>query len=123
MDDVPDTTDEADAPIIVPPPNQILRRTARTKIRKPNLSGDGGGHRFPASRRKTDRPERANSLDAHTSPTDGSSSGHGEVEPSTIPPLPSQRHFCVIQEADLGPSHWSNQSSFEHQRLLVQRNV
>lgn len=91
MDDVPDTTDEADAPIIVPPPNQILRRTARTKIRKPNLSGDGGGHRFPASRRKTDRPERANSLDAHTSPTDGSSSGHGEVEPSTIPPLPSLR--------------------------------
>ena len=94
MDDVPDATDEADAPIIVPPPNQILRRTARTKIRKPNLSGDGGGHRFPASRRKSGRPERANSvenLENVTSPTDGSSSGHGEIEPSTIPPLPIPR--------------------------------
>lgn len=92
MDDVPDTTDEADAPIIVPPPNQILRRTARTKIRKPNLSGDGGGHRFPASRRGSGRPERANSVDNVTSPIDDlSSSGHGEVEPSIIPPPPIPR--------------------------------
>ena len=44
-------SDEADAPIIVPPPGQILRRAARTKIRKQNLPGDGGGHRFGSTRR------------------------------------------------------------------------
>ncbi|KAE8259730.1 hypothetical protein A4X13_0g812 [Tilletia indica] len=33
--------DEADAPIIVPLPGQILRRAARTKVRKTSLSGDG----------------------------------------------------------------------------------
>lgn len=44
--------DEQDAPIAIPQrPGQILRRTARTKIRKPGLQGDGGGHRFPASRK------------------------------------------------------------------------
>ncbi|KAI5123522.1 hypothetical protein M0805_006682 [Coniferiporia weirii] len=89
MDDVPDTTDEADAPIIVPPPGKILQRTARTKIRKPNLSGDGGGHRFPASRKKP--TGRAASIDNTASPTDGSSSGHGEIEPFSIPPPPSRR--------------------------------
>ncbi|KAG8926631.1 hypothetical protein FRC01_008609, partial [Tulasnella sp. 417] len=51
MDDIPSTVDEADEPIIVPRPGQILRRTARTKIRKPGLVGDGGGHRFGPSRR------------------------------------------------------------------------
>ncbi|EJD07286.1 uncharacterized protein FOMMEDRAFT_15989 [Fomitiporia mediterranea MF3/22] len=96
MDDVPDTTDDADAPIIVPPRNQILRRTARTKIRKPNLSGDGGGHRFPASRRKS--AGRANSVDVITSPTDGSSSGHGEIEPSVIPPPPRRRKTLEPEE-------------------------
>ncbi|KZT59828.1 hypothetical protein CALCODRAFT_507203 [Calocera cornea HHB12733] len=50
IDDIAEV-DEADAPIIVPRPGQILRRAARTKIRKPSLSGDGGGHRFPASRK------------------------------------------------------------------------
>lgn len=51
IDDIPSTGDEADEPIIVPRPGQILRRTARTKIRKPGLVGDGGGHRFGPSRR------------------------------------------------------------------------
>ncbi|CAD6926174.1 unnamed protein product [Tilletia caries] len=37
--------DEADAPIIVPLPGQILRRAARTKVRKTSLSGDGRGSR------------------------------------------------------------------------------
>ncbi len=40
------SVDENDAPIIIPPRGQILRRTARTKIRKAHLPGDGGGHRF-----------------------------------------------------------------------------
>lgn len=32
-------------------PNSILRRSARTRIRKANLPGDGGGHRFASTRR------------------------------------------------------------------------
>ena len=47
MDDLP--ADDADAPIIVP--RQTLQRAQRTKIRKPGLPGDGGGHRFAATRR------------------------------------------------------------------------
>ncbi|KAI0032293.1 hypothetical protein K488DRAFT_78544 [Vararia minispora EC-137] len=50
MDNVPDMGDEADAPIIVPRPGQILRRAARTKIRKPGQTGEGA-HRFNATRR------------------------------------------------------------------------
>ncbi len=69
--------DEADAPIIVPPPGQILRRAARTKIRKPGLQGDGGGHRFPASRRGTAK----HAQDQRTS-SDVSSSDHGDAEPA-----------------------------------------
>ncbi|KAM0786275.1 hypothetical protein ACM66B_001755 [Microbotryomycetes sp. NB124-2] len=41
----------SDSPLVVHSPGQILRRTARTKIRKPGLGGDGGGHRFGPSRR------------------------------------------------------------------------
>lgn len=78
MDDVPDT-DDADAPIIVPRPNQILRRAARTKIRKPGLPGDGNGHRFPATRRKPSaRTETADSV-----------GDKGENE-SERPPVPAQ---------------------------------
>lgn len=42
---------DSDSPLIVHSPGQILRRTARTKIRKAGLVGDGGGHRFGPSRR------------------------------------------------------------------------
>jgi len=47
--DMPDLGDEADAPIIVPKPGQILRRSARTKIRKPGQTGEGA-HRFQTTR-------------------------------------------------------------------------
>jgi hypothetical protein len=43
--------DEADSPLLAHAPGTILRRTQRTKIRKASLPGDGGGHRFPATRR------------------------------------------------------------------------
>jgi len=33
MDNMPDPGEDADSPIIVPRPGQILRRAARTKIR------------------------------------------------------------------------------------------
>ncbi|KAH9032764.1 hypothetical protein EDB85DRAFT_1954036 [Lactarius pseudohatsudake] len=51
-DAMPDPGDDADAPIIVPRPGQILRRAARTKIRKPGQTGEGA-HRFNATRRGT----------------------------------------------------------------------
>ena len=69
--------DEADAPIIVPPPGQILRRTARTKIRKPGLPGDGGGHRFGSSRRAN--TNNAPATDPRSS-SDMSSSDHGDSD-------------------------------------------
>ncbi|KAG6891223.1 hypothetical protein C0995_008475 [Termitomyces sp. Mi166 len=74
MDEMPNIVDEADAPIIVPPPGQILRRAARTKIRKAGSSGDSGGHRFGGSRRK---PTRAQTIQPRTS-DDVSSSDHGD---------------------------------------------
>ncbi|CAE7082838.1 unnamed protein product [Rhizoctonia solani] len=81
-DALPDT-DEADSPIIVPRPGQILRRAARTKIRKPNLPGDGGGHRFASTR----RAQRTNSASALLS-TDRSESDHTtESEPHAPPPV------------------------------------
>lgn len=51
LDSMPEMGDEADVPIIVPPPGQILRRTARTRIRKPGLPADGASHRFGSARR------------------------------------------------------------------------
>ena len=47
---MPDPGEDADAPIVVPRPGQILRRTARTKIRKQGQTGEGA-HRFNATRR------------------------------------------------------------------------
>ena len=53
--DMPDLGDEADAPIIVPKPGQILRRSARTKIRKPGQTGEGA-HRFQTRSRRVSGP-------------------------------------------------------------------
>ncbi|KAF8623220.1 hypothetical protein AX15_006455 [Amanita polypyramis BW_CC] len=87
MQDVPDIADEADSPIIVPPPGQILRRAARTKIRKPGLPGDGGGHRFSSTRRAQVRAATA-PLEPRTS-SDRSSSEHGEsIESVSATPEP-----------------------------------
>ena len=52
MDDIPPMPDEADAPIIIPPPGQILRRAARTKIRKASVLVVGEGRGFSARRRR-----------------------------------------------------------------------
>ncbi|PPQ90736.1 hypothetical protein CVT25_010125 [Psilocybe cyanescens] len=84
MDEIPDMGDEADAPIIVPPPGQILRRAARTKIRKPGLPGDGGGHRFGASRRGPSANATPPVPSEHRTSSDVSSSDHGDSDHSTI---------------------------------------
>ncbi|KAK2463627.1 hypothetical protein APHAL10511_004378 [Amanita phalloides] len=82
IEEVPDIVDEADSPIIVPPPGQILRRAARTKIRKPGLPGDGGGHRFASTRRVQARAATA-PLEPRSS-SDRSSSDHGESLESVL---------------------------------------
>lgn len=78
MDNVPEMGDEADAPIIVPPPGQILRRAARTKIRKPGLPGDGNGHRFGSTKRGIRAATLPPTADQRTS-SDFSSSDHGDT--------------------------------------------
>ncbi|KAF8202463.1 hypothetical protein BJ912DRAFT_1110755 [Pholiota molesta] len=84
MDEMPEMGDEADAPIIVPPPGQILRRAARTKIRKSGLPGDGGGHRFAASRRGGQaKPSQAPTAEQRTS-SEISSSDHGDADSSIV---------------------------------------
>ncbi|TFK71636.1 hypothetical protein BDN72DRAFT_957926 [Pluteus cervinus] len=77
MDNLSDMPDEADAPIIVPLPGQIVRRAARTKIRKPGLPGDGNGHRFGARRGVSARAAVPTNTEARTS-SDRSSSDHSE---------------------------------------------
>ncbi|KAJ7281622.1 hypothetical protein C8J57DRAFT_79531 [Mycena rebaudengoi] len=72
-----DESDEADQPIVVAPPGQFLRRAARTKIRKPGLPGDGGGHRFGASRRGPSA-RSATSPGLQRTSSDVSSSDHGD---------------------------------------------
>lgn len=92
MDDMPDPGDDADAPIIVPRPGQILRRTARTKIRKPGTSE--GPHRFTSARARRGSGARAATTEGRTS-SDVSSSDHGDEPPkrrradSDIPELPA----------------------------------
>jgi len=78
MDDLTDMDDDADAPIVVPPRDKALRRTARTKIRKVGLPGDGGGHRFASSRRNK-KASQPPSVEPRTS-SDLSTSDHGEAE-------------------------------------------
>jgi hypothetical protein len=94
MDNIPEMGDEADAPIIVPPPGQILRRAARTKIRKPGLPGDGGGHRFGSTRRG--QSVRAATMEPRTS-SDISSSGDSAESVTT-----TQRRRTFSDE---GPTH------------------
>ncbi|KAJ6591649.1 hypothetical protein DFH09DRAFT_1244702 [Mycena vulgaris] len=83
LDDT-DLGDEADQPIVVAPPGQFLRRTARTRIRKPGLPGDGGGHRF-GERRRGPSARSATSPALQRTSSDVSSSDHGDSVESTTP--------------------------------------
>ncbi|KAJ3996763.1 hypothetical protein F5050DRAFT_1807459 [Lentinula boryana] len=87
MKNMPDMGDEADAPIIIPPRGQILRRTNRTKIRKPALPGDGGGHRFGASRRGGRTAAATAAAAAITSERTSSDHSSSDHEPETRPRL------------------------------------
>ncbi|KAJ6581420.1 hypothetical protein B0H19DRAFT_1251644 [Mycena capillaripes] len=83
LDDA-DLGDEADQPIVVAPPGQFLRRTARTRIRKPGLPGDGGGHRF-GERRRGPSGRSATSPVLQRTSSDVSSSDHGDSVESVTP--------------------------------------
>jgi hypothetical protein len=111
MDNMPDPGEDADAPIIVPRPGQILRRAARTKIRKPGLPGDGGGHRFGQSTRRQART--AATAEQRTS-SDMSSSDHGEqLEPPKRGRLSSDEGIPDdhIQSPPLRPDSYSEEAS------------
>ncbi|KAJ7252728.1 hypothetical protein B0H12DRAFT_1117568 [Mycena haematopus] len=75
LDDDVDLGDEADQPIVGA--GKFLRRTPRTRIRKPNLPGDGGGHRFGERRRGPSGRSATSPILQRTS-SDVSSSDHGE---------------------------------------------
>ncbi|KAF7969292.1 hypothetical protein HWV62_27765 [Athelia sp. TMB] len=112
MDNMPDTGEDADAPIIIPRPGQILRRAARTKIRKPGLPGDGGGHRFGASTRRsaTTGAQAPTTLTQRTS-SDVSSSEHSEGH------LPSRKRTfsgeSLSEEPEsIRPESYSEDASF-----------
>ncbi|CCM00739.1 uncharacterized protein FIBRA_02779 [Fibroporia radiculosa] len=101
MDDMPDLGDDVDSPIVIPRPNQALRRSARTKIRKPG-TGEGA-HRFTATRRKKSVSRAATMQELRTSSSDLSSSDHGHADTSrrphveesipAVPPLPRPESF------------------------------
>ncbi|OJT12410.1 Protein zds1 [Trametes pubescens] len=104
MDDLRDLGDDMDSPIVVPIGNQILKRTARTKIRK---AGTGeGAHRFTTTRsRRKSLVGRAATLEPRSS-SELSSSDHGDVDTirrvgrSTddipeVPPLPRPESYSV----------------------------
>ncbi|KII87416.1 hypothetical protein PLICRDRAFT_43054 [Plicaturopsis crispa FD-325 SS-3] len=93
MDDMPDMEDDADSPIIVPRPGQILRRAARTKIRKPGLPGDGGGHRFGASTRRGPGARAGTAPPETRTSSDLSSNDHDSVD------APTQRGRSFSNEA------------------------
>jgi hypothetical protein len=93
---MPDPGEDADAPIVVPRPGQILRRTARTKIRKQGQTGEGA-HRFNATRR-------------------GAGSKHTTPPP---PPVPDPR-----SSSDLSSDHdHSDAESLRHRRLFSNESL
>ncbi|KAH7914815.1 hypothetical protein BJ138DRAFT_1143012, partial [Hygrophoropsis aurantiaca] len=113
MDNMPDMPDEADAPIIVPPPGQILRRAARTKIRKPSLPGDGGGHRFGAGRRNRGAAVAEPRTSSDLSSNDHvSSSDHGDAnEPLKRPRAFSNESMTSDGHATPRPESYSEEAS------------
>jgi Activator of mitotic machinery Cdc14 phosphatase activation C-term len=96
---MPDLGEDADAPIIVPRPGQILRRSARTKIRKQGQTGEGA-HRFNATRR-----------------------GAGSKR-ATPPPVPDPRSSSDLSTSDHDHDHdQSDAESPRRRRLLSNESI
>ncbi|KAI0825509.1 hypothetical protein BC629DRAFT_1275545 [Irpex lacteus] len=126
MDNIPEQGDEADAPIIVPRPGQILRRAARTKIRKPG-TGEGP-HRFTYTRSRRGSAGRAGTLPPERTSDDFSSSDHGDETPrrkradSDVPELPfNTRPESYSEESSIYDAYAREDSdeSESHAPLLV----
>ncbi|OSD05277.1 hypothetical protein PYCCODRAFT_1221387 [Trametes coccinea BRFM310] len=120
MDDLRDPGEDIDAPIIVPPPSQALRRTNRTKIRKPG-TGEGA-HRFSSTRSRKKSVGRAATMDARSS-SELSSSDHGDLETirrvtrasdtiPAVPPLPRPESYSV--EAAIYDAYVQEESDQDH---------
>ena len=94
---MPDPGDDVDAPIVVPRPGQILRRTARTKIRKQGQTGEGA-HRFNATRR---------------------GAGAKRATPPATPPIPDPR-----SSSDLSSDHDHSDAELpRHRRLFSNESL
>ena len=94
MDDLTDPGDDADSPIIVPRMGEGLRRAARTKIRKPGMTGEGA-HRFTATSRRKKSMSRSATVGSPRTSSEISTSDHGHAEASRkpraaedVPPVP-----------------------------------
>lgn len=94
MDDLSDPGDDADSPIIVPRAGEGLRRAARTKIRKPGMTGEGA-HRFTATRSRKKSMSRSATVGSPRTSSEISTSDHGHAEASRkpraaedVPPVP-----------------------------------
>ncbi|KAJ7623279.1 hypothetical protein FB45DRAFT_925155 [Roridomyces roridus] len=109
--DLLDSGDEVDQPIVVAPPGQFLRRTARTRIRKPGLPGDGGGHRFGERR----RGPSGSVPNLQRTSSDVSSSDHGESVESE-PAVPRPRPFSE-------DGHQDRPNSFSEEALIYDAYV
>ncbi|KAI6013929.1 hypothetical protein BKA83DRAFT_4351830 [Pisolithus microcarpus] len=102
IDSIADIHDEADAPIIIPPRGQILRRAARTKIRKSGQPGEGAPHRFGPGRRH----RAATAAEPRTS-SDLSSNDHTPNDPGDNPeqlmrpPCASKRPDSFSEETSI----------------------
>ena len=98
MDDIPEVGDDADSPIIVPRPGQVLRRAARTKIRKAGQTTEGA-HRFTSKRALRATGGRSTTaLEPRTS-SERSSSDHGDGDRRRdsdipeVPPIPGRNSY------------------------------
>ncbi|CAO1617508.1 unnamed protein product [Jaminaea pallidilutea] len=82
VDALPAGTEDPDAPIIVPPPGQILRRAARTKIRKSSMSGADAERGGAGSRLSRRRALVGGSMASSAGSDTPSESGEGETRAS-----------------------------------------
>ncbi|PLW08342.1 hypothetical protein PCANC_04275 [Puccinia coronata f. sp. avenae] len=98
-----------DSPLISRAPGHIIRRTARTKVRKTSLPGDGNGHRFPATRRGQAKSPMVNS---HHPRTDSTTSNDSEETVSND--LHSNR-----SSKEYTQKHWPDPSVHSEDDLTV----
>lgn len=121
QDDVAQGQD-GDAPLPLPRPASILRRSARTKIRKGSPTGEGGAHRFTAASRKgrvaapsyeipeDDEVEGRKSSDPSDESAENQSSEtwHDSVETHATTP---EDKFADAEPSGYEPKHFENRRS------------